>query len=85
MATIVYVLCALTSLACTRLLWRGYRQSGARLLFWSALCFGFMALGNAVLIVDLKVWTDVNLSIWRTLPHLLGVGCLLYGLAWETK
>jgi hypothetical protein len=85
MATTVYTLCALTSLACAGLLRRGYRRSGARLLYWSALCFGFMALGNAFLIVDVRVVPDVDLSLYRGLPHLAGVFCLLYGLAWETK
>lgn len=85
MASVVSVLCALTSLACAGLLWRGYRRGGARLLFWSALCFGFMSLGNAVLVVDLRVVPDVDLSLYRSLPHLCGIACLIYGLAWEAK
>lgn len=85
MATIVYILCALTSLLSAGLLWQGYRQSRARLLFWSALCFAFMALGNFVLIVDVKIWPEVNLAVWRTVPHLLGIVFLVYGLVWETR
>ena len=34
MATLVYALCALTSLACAVLLLRGYLSSRARLLLW---------------------------------------------------
>ncbi len=85
MATAVYVLCALTSLACAGLLRRGFRRTGTRLLFWSALCFALMALGNLVLIVDARVLPEWDLSLWRALPHLAGVACLLYGLVWETK
>ena len=39
MATLVYALCALTSLACAVLLLRGYASSRVRLLLWSGLCF----------------------------------------------
>ncbi len=31
----IYPLCAITSLACAVLLYRGFRKSGARLLLWS--------------------------------------------------
>jgi hypothetical protein len=85
MATVVYGLCALTSLACAILLIRGYRQSRTRLLFWSALCFGGLFLNNALLFIDLRVMPDVDLSFWRTLPALLGVACLVYGLVWESR
>ena len=43
-ASVVYVLCALTALACAVLLFRGYRASGARLLLWSAVCFAGLTL-----------------------------------------
>lgn len=83
MATIVYVLCALTSIACAVLLWRGYRQSRARLLLWSALCFAGLFLNNVLLIADLRVFTQVDLSLYRSLPALIGVALLLYGLIWD--
>ncbi|MDQ3283408.1 MAG: DUF5985 family protein [Acidobacteriota bacterium] len=83
MATAIYVLCALTSMACAWMLLRGYAQSRVRLLFWSGLCFAGLALNNILLIIDLRMLPDVNLEIWRTLPALAGVGVLLYGLVWE--
>ena len=49
MASVVYALCALTSLACAVLLLRAYRRSWARLLFWSGLCFVGLALNNVLL------------------------------------
>ena len=84
-ADIVYVLCVLTSLACAVLLWRGYRRSSARLLMWSSLCFVGLALNNALLIVDLHVVPAVDLSIWRTVPALIGIALLVYGLVWDAE
>jgi Family of unknown function (DUF5985) len=84
MATIVYVLCALTSLACALLLLRGYRQSGARLLLWSGLFFVGLFLNNILLIIDLRVVPRVDLAVLRLLPALIGVLLLLYGMIWES-
>lgn len=85
MATVVYALCALTSLACAVLLLRGYRRSHARLLLWSGLCFAGLAANNVILLVDKRVVPGMDLSLWRSLPALLGVAILLYGLVWETR
>lgn len=84
MATAIYILCALTSILCTVLLVRGYRQSGARLLFWSAWCFAFLAVNNLVLIVDVRVLTQVDLYIWRAVPAVIGLALLVFGLVWES-
>jgi hypothetical protein len=83
--SVVYVLCALTSLLCSVLLLRGYRRSGARLLLWSGLCFAGLAANNAILFVDFRMLPALDLSLWRTLPALLGIGALLYGLVWEAR
>lgn len=85
LADIVYALCVLTSLACTVLLWRGYRRSHARLLMWSSLCFAGLAMNNALLIVDLRMLPAVDLSIWRTLPAMIGIALLVYGLIWDAE
>ena len=84
MATLVYVLCALTSLACALLLLRGYRQSGARLLAWSGLFFVGLFLNNVLLIIDVRIVPQVNLAVIRLLPALIGVILLLYGMIWES-
>ncbi|HYR27541.1 MAG TPA: DUF5985 family protein [Thermoanaerobaculia bacterium] len=84
-ANLVYVLCALTSLACAVLLYRGYRRSHTRLLFWSAVCFVGLAANNLLLIVDLRVVPAIDLSAWRLVPALIGVGALIFGLIWETR
>jgi hypothetical protein len=85
MASVVYVLCALTSLAVAGLLVRGYLRSRARLLLWSALCFVFLALNNVLLVVDLEVVPAVDLSIWRGWPVLIGLALLIFGLVWEVR
>jgi hypothetical protein len=85
LALLVYILCMLTSLACAGLLLRGYRRSGARLLLWSGLCFACMALNNVLLIIDVRVVPDRDLSVVRSLPSLVGIALLLYGLVWDAK
>jgi Family of unknown function (DUF5985) len=85
MATLVYILCALTSLACAVLLLRAYAASRVRLLLWSGLCFTGLALNNILLLVDKRVVATVDLSLWRTIPALAGLALLIYGLVWETR
>ena len=84
-AIIVYVLCAATSALCAVLLLRGYTKSRARLLFWSGLCFTGLALNNLLLVIDVRVIPAIDLSLWRTIPALIGISLLVYGLVWETR
>jgi hypothetical protein len=84
MAALIYTLCALTSIACMVLLWRSWRASGARLLFWSAMCFGALSVNNVLLVVDRVVLpTQVDLGMWRLVWALAAVLLLLFGLIWE--
>ena len=76
---IVYVLCALTSLLCAVLLFRAWRSSGARLLFWGAVCFTGLMLNNVLLVIDVRM-NQVDLAGLRLIPALVGVGLLLYSL-----
>lgn len=85
MATLVYALCALTSLLCFALLVRGYRRSRARLLLWASLCFAGLTLNNVLLFIDVRVVPAVDLSAWRSLPALVGVMLLVYGLVWDSR
>jgi hypothetical protein len=84
-ATLVYILCAVTSLTCAVLLVRAYRASKIRFLLWSALCFVFLALNNVLLVIDLRVLTDVDLSMIRGLPILIGLSLLLYGFIMDER
>jgi hypothetical protein len=83
MAEFVYGLCALTSLACTWMLFRGYGRSGVKLLLWSSVCFAGFALNNILLFLDLVVLPRFDLSLIRTVPAIVGSLVLLYGLIWE--
>lgn len=81
----VYMLCFLTSSACAFLLARNYRRTGARLLMWSALCFGFLALNNGVVFIDALVLPDVDLAVPRLGLSLAAVGVLLFGFIWDQE
>jgi hypothetical protein len=84
MATMIYSLCALTSITCLVLLWRSWRASGARLLFWSALCFAALSVNNVLLVLDRVVWpVEVTLTLPRMVAALVAVLLLLFGLIWE--
>ena len=85
-ASIVYIMCAATALACALLLFRGYRRSGARLLLWSALCFFGLFINNGLLYVDLVlIPTAIDLSMARHITALVSVSLLVYGLIWDAR
>ena len=85
MAHVVYLSCAIMSLACAVLLLRKFAQTGARLLLWSGLCFGALTVNNALVFVDLAVVPSVSLSMWRHAAALVGIVVLLVGLIWEAR
>jgi len=82
-ATAVYVLSALISLACAALLLRSFVETRSALLLWAAICFLGLTLNNALLFVDKVVATEADLSGWRTVPALAGMLVLIVGLLWE--
>ncbi len=83
MASIVYILCALTSLSCAILLFRGYSANKFRLLFWSGIGFTGFTLNNILLFLDETVIHHIDLSIVRTIPGAIGVIIMVYGLITE--
>lgn len=83
--TAVYLLCFLTASACALLLARTYWRTGMRLLLWSALCFLCLAGNSLVVIVDLLVLRDTDLSLVRTGLSLAAVCVLLYGFIWDRE
>lgn len=84
-APFVYALCAVTAVACAALLWRGWRRTRVRLLFWTSVCFCGLALNNLMLIVDAVVLPDADLAVPRMVPALCGVLALLYGMIWDSR
>jgi hypothetical protein len=81
----VYLLCFVTSAACAVLLARNYRRTGARLLFWSGLCFLFLAANNFVVILDMLVFPAVDFRLVRNLLALGAIGVLLFGFIWDLE
>ena len=82
---VLTTLAALTCLACTVLLFRGYARSGLRLLLWSALCFVFLTLNNLLLFFDLQVFLELDLRPYRLLSAAAGLAFLLYGFIFESE
>jgi hypothetical protein len=82
-ASVVYILSALISLACTVLLLRSYASERSSLLLWAGICFAGLTLNNILLFIDKVVITDTDLALWRTLPALAGTLALVFGLLWE--
>jgi len=85
MASVVYALCAFTSVLCAGLLWRAYRASRARLLLWSSVSFIGLACNNLLLFIDRVIVPTVDLSLYRSLTGALGVMVLLLGLIWDSR
>ena len=84
-ATAVYLLCLFTSLTCAVLLVRSYLRTRTRLLLWSAACFVLLSLNNLLLVTDLLLIPDIDLSLLRKLTLLAAVGVLLVGFIWEAE
>jgi hypothetical protein len=76
----LYLLAALTCLACAILLGREYRRTRVRLLLWSTLCFAMLTINNVLLFFDLGVFpSTVDLRLFRLEASLTGMLFLLYG------
>ncbi|MGZ3458191.1 MAG: DUF5985 family protein [Archangium sp.] len=85
MANAVFLLCAATSLACAVLLLRGYFRNRVPLLLWSSLCFVGLAVNNVLLVLDLIVIPERDLSVARYLSALVSLALLVFGLVWESE
>jgi hypothetical protein len=85
--TAVYILCFLTSAACTWLLGRSYKRSRTPLLLWSSISFMFLALNNLVLVLDLVVLPnpEVDLRLPRVLLALAASCSLLFGFVYRIE
>lgn len=86
MATLVYVLCALTSLTAATLLARAWVRSRSRLLLWSSAAFVLLAANNVILFLDkVIIGPEVDLSLIRGATGLAGLALLLFGLLEESR
>jgi hypothetical protein len=84
MGELVYILCALTSLACAILLVRSYLASRTRLLWWSSVCFIGLFVNNSILVTDLMLTTS-DLLFLRDITNLASVAALIFGLIWDAR
>lgn len=82
---VVYGLCLATSIVCAGLLVRAYRRSRSRLLLWSAACFVLLALNNLIVVLDMFVILETDLTVYRQAAALAAVSVLLYGFVWEAR
>ena len=80
---VVYVLCMAASITCAVLLARTYARTRSRLLLWTALSFGLLAVNNLLLVLDMVVFTQIDFQPWRALTFLSALLVLLYGFIWE--
>jgi len=85
MASTIYVLCILTSLACAWLLLASYRRTRHRLLFWSGAAFVGITINNLLLLLDKVVFPEVDLVPARLVAALVALLLLIYGLVWEEE
>ena len=84
MPGVIYIICAITSVASACLLARGAGGPGGRMLFWSAIFFAGMAVNNVLAYVDIAIGPHVDWSLAPNLVALASLGVLLYALIWET-
>jgi len=81
----VNALCVLVALTCAVLLYQGWKRSGARLLFWSWLCFAGLGLANLLTVADYMTGPEIDLYLIRVTIRLLATTLLVYGLIWEVS
>ena len=81
---VVYGLCLLASLLCAGLLTRAWAKARTRLLLWTAVSFGFLAVNNLLLVADL-VLLPTQVQLWwpRQVALIAAIGVLVYAFIWE--
>jgi hypothetical protein len=82
-SALIFLMCALTSVVCAGLLYLNYRRNKTPLLLWSGICFLCLALNNILLFTDLVLAQQLDLSVVRTLPAVIGFGALIWGFIWD--
>jgi hypothetical protein len=85
LASLVYLLGALVTCLCAALLLRGYARSRSRLLLWSGLCFAGLTVSNAILFLDMSVFPEYDLYMWRLGTAAAAMMLLVYGLVFESE
>lgn len=81
----IYLMCFVTCLGCSILLWRGYRNTATRLLLWGAMGFFILGVSNLLLFADLVLYPAGSLATVRSLFTLFGLAVFLVGLVFESE
>lgn len=79
----VFLLCLLTCIVCLVLLTQAFLRTRNRLLLWSALCFVFLAINSGLVVLDMLVFPELDLRLYRHIAALSAVSILLYGFIWD--
>lgn len=85
MASLIYLLCAATALACAVLLWRSLRSSRTALVFWSSVCFLGLSVESLLLYVDRIAFPRVDLAAYRHVVGLVALTSLIYAFIWDSS
>jgi hypothetical protein len=80
----VYLLCLATSVTCAALLVRAYLRRPDALLLGSAFCFVLLALNNLIVVLDMLILKEIDLTPWRQATSLAAVCVLLVGFVWRS-
>jgi hypothetical protein len=64
---------------------RAFFSTGAKLLFWSSLCFGCLALNSLAVVLDIVILPDFDFQLLRHLASVAAVGVLLFGFVWDVE
>ena len=80
---LVYSLCFATAALCAFLLGRSFSRFRSRMLFWSAIGFGLLAIVNGILMLDLLIYPETDLRPLRLGITLVAVSVLLFGFIWD--
>ena len=78
-----YLQCFFTSATCAWQLKRSYLRVSGQMLFWSALCFGLLAVNNLLVILDMLVVHSIDLGIYRLIASMAAVSVLVFGFIWQ--
>lgn len=81
----VYLLCLFTSIVCAVLLARAWTRSRTKLLLWTALSFGLLALNNFFLVADMVIFPGIDFRWARHASAIAALSVLLYGFIWEVE
>ncbi len=83
MRELVFLMCGATSAGCAFLLLRMYLRTRTSLLLWSTLCFMLFTVNNVLLVIDLIIFPDNDLSLIRSATAMTAFSVMLFGLIWE--